>query len=290
MRASLAIVVVTHNRRESLLGTLEKLHELEAAYQVVVVDNASTDGTVTAVQQHFPQVQVVPRSTNIGAVARNDGVRMVRQPYVAFADDDSWWARGALSRAVTIFETHSRLGLIMSRILVGPEERLDPCCELMSRTPLERPLGLPGFPILGFVACGAIVRRSAFVGVNGFHDLFGTSGEEGMLAIELARQGWRLAYVPEVVSHHYPSKMRSMHGRYVDGVCHELWTTWLRRSPRRVMQLTLKITRDAFHDSTARRGLLAACRGLPWVVKDRAAVPPAIEQQLVLLEKQLQEE
>jgi len=290
LKSLLAIVVVTHNRRESLLQTLEKLHRLEAAFPVVVVDNASTDDTVTAVRQHYPQVQIVRRPDNIGAVARNDGVRAVRQPFVAFADDDSWWARGSLSRAAALFQDHPRLGLIMSRILVGPEERLDPCCELMARTPLERPLGMPGFPILGFVACGAIVRRSAFLNVNGFHELYGTSGEEALLAIELARQGWRLAYVPEVVSHHHPSRVRSMNGRYVDGVCNYLWTNWLRRSPRRAAEATLGILRDAVHDDVARRGLAAAVRGLPWVIKDRVPVSPAIERQLTLLEKQLKEE
>lgn len=290
MHLPLAIVVVTHNRRDTLLHTLAQLHRLEADYPIVVVDNASTDGTAAAVRRLFPRARLIRRPRNVGAVARNDGVAATRHPFVAFADDDSWWAEGALTRAVTCFRQHPRLGLIMSRILVGPEERLDPCCELMSRTPLPPPPNLPGYPILGFVACGAVVRRAAFLSAGGFHPRYGTSGEEALLSIDMAHRGWRLAYLPEVISHHHPSSKRSMHGRYVDGVCHALWTAWLRRPLRRAAAITRTFLRDALHDEVARRGLLAALRGLPWVVRARVPVSSYLENQLCLLEAQQAEE
>jgi glycosyltransferase involved in cell wall biosynthesis len=77
--------MVTRNRRETLLRTLEHLHDLEQDFPIVVVDNASTDNTREAICRKFPQVRVVMMDKNIGAVARNYGVRQVSQPYVAFA-------------------------------------------------------------------------------------------------------------------------------------------------------------------------------------------------------------
>ena len=282
----LAIVIVTHNRCESLVRTLEQLHRLEAPFPMVLVDNASTDDTVATVHQRFPDVQIIARTTNIGAVARNDGVHAVQQPYIAFADDDSWWAYGALSRAIELFEQHPRLGLMMSRIVVGAEERPDPCCDLMARSPLPSTDDLPGVPILGFVACGAIVRRSAFLQANGFHSAFGSSGEEALLAMDLADYGWGLSYIDTIVSHHYPSTIRNVTSRRIDGVRDELWTIWLRRPPKEIVRVTAKHLRAAPTSRLSFFGLLAALRGLPWVLRQRRAISPQLERQLQLLDQQ----
>jgi GT2 family glycosyltransferase len=282
----LALVIVTRNRRESLVRTLEHLQALEAPYHIVVVDNASTDDTAATVREQFPTVQLVTRTSNIGAVARNDGVRVVQQPYIAFADDDSWWAHGALSRAIELFERYPRLALIMSRIVVGLEQRPDPCCDLMQRSPLARSDDLPGIPILGFVACGAIVRRSAFLQANGFHPAFGSSGEEALLAMDLASKGWGLSYVDTIVSHHHPSTIRNVTSRRIDGVRDELWTVWLRRPRKEMVRVTVKHLRAAPHDRISRLGLLAALRGLPWVLRQRVPVALHLERQLQLLDQQ----
>ncbi|OMQ15783.1 hypothetical protein A7K94_0207135, partial [Modestobacter sp. VKM Ac-2676] len=68
---------------------------------MIVVDNASADGTADAVRAATPRVDVLGLPANAGAVARTDGVRRATTPYVAFADDDSWWEPGALQRAAT---------------------------------------------------------------------------------------------------------------------------------------------------------------------------------------------
>ena len=60
--------------------------------QLVVVDNASHDGTAEAVRARFPEVTLVPLGTNIGAAGRNAGVARLETTYVAFCDDDAWWS------------------------------------------------------------------------------------------------------------------------------------------------------------------------------------------------------
>ncbi|MEU8249160.1 glycosyltransferase [Nonomuraea sp. NPDC048916] len=73
-----------------------------------MVDNGSTDVTVCFVQRHFPHVRVVEAGCNLGAPARNLGVELAETPYVAFADDDSWWAAGALELAAHLLDAHPR--------------------------------------------------------------------------------------------------------------------------------------------------------------------------------------
>ncbi len=158
---SVAVVVATRNRAVELEATLERLRALPERPQVVVVDNASGDGTALRVRRHHPQVEVVELRENLGAAARTVGALHTTSRYVAFSDDDSWWAPGSLERAAELLDRHPRLALVAARVLVGPNERLDPVCAAMASSPLAPTPDLPGRPVLGFVACGAVVRRSA---------------------------------------------------------------------------------------------------------------------------------
>ena len=93
------VVVCTHDRRERLLATLGRLRALESPPPIVVVDNASTDGTAAAVRRRYLDVAVIESRRPLGSAARTLGVAAAGTPLVAFSDDDSWWAPGALERA-----------------------------------------------------------------------------------------------------------------------------------------------------------------------------------------------
>ncbi len=284
---AMGIVIVTRNRVETLLGTLARLTALPERCPIVVVDNASTDGTPAAVRAHFPAVTVLALTRNRGGVARNYGVRQLACAYIAFADDDSWWAPGSLTRAIDYFAATPRLGLLMARILVGPTERLDPACAEMARSPLPRPLGLPGVPILGFVACGAIVRRAAFLEVGGFDPRFGTGGEEAIVAMSLAAHDWQLSYLADVVAHHHPSPSRpNMRERYIEGISDRLWEAWLRRPLGPALRITANHLRLARTDPINRAGVVRAIRELPHILRQRRVVPPHVEALIGLLERE----
>ena len=150
---------------------------------------------------------------------------------MAFSDDDSWWRPGALARAVALLEAHPRLALVAARVLVGPEEVTDPTCLQMQRGPIPPDADLPGPPVVGFLACGAVVRRSAFLAVGGFEPRYGIGGEEELLAIDLAAAGWGLIYAGDVVAHHHPARGDGRPGRRRAQVRNALWTAWLRRPP-----------------------------------------------------------
>jgi len=283
---SLGIVIVTRNRVATLLGTLGRLAALPGDHPIVVVDNASTDGTPAAVRAHFPAVTVIALTRNRGGVARNYGVRRLPCAYVAFADDDSWWAPDSLPRAAAYFADSPRLGLIMARILVGSTERLDPACAEMARSPIPRPSDLPGVPVLGFVACGAIVRRAAFLAVGGFDPRFGTGGEEAIVAMSLAAHGWHLAYIEDVVAHHHPSLDRpNMRERYIEGISDRLWEAWLRRPLGPALRITARHLGLARTDPINRAGVARAARELPRILRQRQVVPPNVEAMITLLER-----
>jgi GT2 family glycosyltransferase len=272
-----AVVIATRNRGPELLGTLTRLLALSERPRIVVVDNGSTDGTAELVRARHPDVQVVGLRRNRGAAARTVGARLVDCPYVAFSDDDSWWAPGALARATELLDRHPRLAVLAARVLLGPGRRLDPVCQEMADSPLQPADDLPGPPLLGFIACGAVVRRDAFLEVGGFDARLGVGGEEELLALDLAARGWGLAYVDEVVAHHYPSPSRDPADRRRLLVRNALWSAWLRRPLGGAARQTAHLAALAVHQPGAWPGVLLAMGGLPWVLRERRPVPRDLE-------------
>ena len=286
----MSVVIATRDRRDELLHTLDRLADLPERPPVIVVDNGSTDGGPEAVRAEHPEVTVLALGTNHGAPARNRGVAAATTPYVAFADDDSWWAPGALARAADAFDTHPRLAVVAARTLVGPDERLDPVSAEMARSPLPPPAAtgdgapLPGPPVLGFVACAAVVRRDAFLAAGGFSDVVFFMGEEQMLALDLASAGWHLAYLDEVVAHHHPSSSaRAPEARRALIARNDLLTTWMRRPLGVVASRTAAMARAALTDPVQRSALRQAAGRIPRAVRERRAIPAAVERQVRLL-------
>lgn len=277
-----SVVVITRNRRDSALRCLRELTARSPDAPVIVVDNESSDGTAVALRSAFPQIRVLEPGRNLASAGRTLGARIADTRFVAFADDDSWWAPGALARAAGVLHVHPRVAVLAGRVLVGPATREDCFNEVLANSPLPPVGDLPGPPVLGFMACAAVVRRDAFLDAGGFHPRYGVGGEEGLLAIDLAACGWALAYVDSLVAHHHPSSGgRSRRGP--NSVRNALWTAWLRRPVPSVTALTADAVRSGIRDADAARGLLAAVRGLPWVWRERRAIPRDVERQLRLL-------
>jgi GT2 family glycosyltransferase len=280
-----SVVVITRDRRAELLRTLGALTALPERPDVVVVDNGSRDGTAEAVRAAHPAVRLIALAENMAGAARTLGVRAARTRFVAFCDDDSWWAPGALRRAADLLDRDGRIGLVAARVLVGPEERLEPTCAAMAASPLPPEPGLPGPRVLGFVACGAVVRRDAYLDVGGFDPRHGVGGEEALLAADLAAAGWRLVYVGELVAYHHPSPVRDHARRRSVTVRNDLWFAWLRRPLRSAVRHTARAAAAARRDPAARAGITAALRGLPWALRRRRPAAGPLARDLQLLEQ-----
>ncbi len=278
--APVAVVIATRNRGTELLGTLARLRALDEQPPIVVIDNGSTDGTAELVRAHCPGVQVVGLRRNQGAAARTIGARLLDSPYIAFSDDDSWWAPGALSQAVELLNRHPRLAVVAARVLVGPGRRLDPVCDQMAHSPLPPAADLPGPSVLGFIACGAVVRRAAFLEVGGLGIRLGVGGEEELLSVDLAARGWGLAYVEEVVAYHHPSPTRNPSGRRRVQIRNALWSAWLRRPLGGAARQTAHLAALAMHHPGAWSGVFLAMLGLPWVLRERRPVHRELEAAL----------
>ncbi|MEA2246153.1 MAG: hypothetical protein QOH46_682 [Solirubrobacteraceae bacterium] len=281
-----AIVVASRNRRDLLLRTLPMHLGLPERPRVVVVDDASTDGTAEAVRAAAPGVDVIALRTRMGAAARNVAMRQLDVPYVALCDDDSWWTPGALRQAADLLDRHPRLAVVNGRVLVGADEHTDPMSEEMAQSPLPRAGDQPGHPLLSFVACAVVLRRSAVLQAGGFSERLGVGGEEELLGWDLAAAGWLMSYVPEIVAHHDPPPHNGRPERRETGIRNTLWVTWLRRPARPAAVRTARVLRRCPPDRHTARAVARALAGRAWVLRERRTSPPLVEEMRRLLERQ----
>jgi GT2 family glycosyltransferase len=278
------VVIMTRDRREELLRTLERMTALPERPSIIVADNGSTDGTADAVLSRFPEVSLWRSPENLGAAARNAAVRRVGSPYVAFCDDDTWWEPGALSTAADVLDAHDGLASVTGRVVVEPGSTDDPIVPELSGSPVPAPGWLPGPALLGILAGASMVRVAAFREVGGFSPRLWLGGEEELLAIDLAARGWWMCYRDDVVVHHAASTVRDATKRRRLGIRNTLWTTWLRRPVPGALRRTRAILGSLPRDATSARALADAVAGLPWVVCERRVVPRGVEEGLRLLE------
>jgi GT2 family glycosyltransferase len=261
------IVVATRNRPDRLAETAA--HHRAA---LIVVDNASDE------RIRLAGAEVVRLDTNLGAAARNVGVERARTPYVAFADDDSYWAPGSLARAATLLRTHPRTALVTAQVRVGPAGRLDPVSATMAAAAIGTPPGAAGPSVLGFLACAVVVRRDAFLAAGGFNPRLFLYGEEALLAMDLAAAGWRLSYVSSLLVRHFPEPAgRNPRARSRLETRNRVLTALLRRPPA----VVARTAAAAFGTDPA--ALADVLPHLPWALRHRRRLPAPVEAALCRL-------
>lgn len=116
----LSVVLITWNAEEKLKRCIDSvLSSIDHAKdEIVLVDNASVDGTEKMVGRDYPMVRYMRLGSNIGVgPARNRGISLARGKYIMTLDDDAWVKQGNVGDVIeSIFESHPDLGLVGFRI------------------------------------------------------------------------------------------------------------------------------------------------------------------------------
>jgi len=195
-------VIPTRDARSLLLEALTSLAGQTVDHDVVVVDNASSDGTAAAVAERFPEVRVVRSEENLGfGRAVNRGVETVDTPIVILVNNDVVCEPDFVERMLAPF-ADDRVGLVAGVLLQhdAPELvdsagiELDPTLRswdrLWNRPAAELADGAP----LGPCGGAAAYRMRAWREVGGFDDAFFAYWEDVDLALRLRLAGWRCAF------------------------------------------------------------------------------------------------
>jgi len=114
-----SVIVVAHDVREEVLACLASVerHAREVTYELLLVDNGSTDGTAVAVAASFPAAEVIRLPRNAGVAARNEGLRRARGRLRMFLDSDAQLTAGALAELVRYLDANPGVGLVGPKLV-----------------------------------------------------------------------------------------------------------------------------------------------------------------------------
>lgn len=185
----LSVILATHNRREILLNTLERVRACglpPGQYEIWVVDNASSDGTAAAVAT-CPDVNLIRLRRNGGACAKAHAIERARGEFLLLLDDDSWPRPGCVQRMIQRLSSDPRLAI------AGFTVHLPDGSQECSALPCA------------FVGCGVGLRAQAVRAVGGVDRSFFMAAEEYDLAFRLLAADWRVQIFGDLQVEHLKS-------------------------------------------------------------------------------------
>lgn len=225
-----SIIVVSYNSRPYLEACLGSLLATDyPRFEVIIVDNASTDGSLDFVREHFgpaPRLKILLNATNIGASrGRNVGIVTAVGEYLSFLDSDTYVDPGWLTALIAAFVLDKGIGASQSKLLLaGQEGVLDSCghhlapwgfpFEVGSRE-LDRGQYDRITNIFGAKSAAMTIRRDVLERVRPFDPDYFIYGEETDLCWRIWLSGYRVVFVPSSVVYHRVGGTLNEHSRHL---------------------------------------------------------------------------
>ncbi len=224
MSPDLSIIILNYNVKQLLLNCLKSVNK---NWQIIVIDNASTDGSMEAVRKQFPQVEIIENKENLGFAAGNNvAIPKVKAPVVLFLNPDTLVVGDAIGKSYGYLMSNPDIGALTCRVEL-PDGKLDYSCHRRFPTPWNSFcyfLGLskifPKSPIFaGYTATyldinkpheidcatGAflMVRKIAGDQINWWDKDYFWNGEDIEFCFSLKEHGWKVYFYPEEKIIHY---------------------------------------------------------------------------------------
>ncbi|MEI6783535.1 MAG: glycosyltransferase, partial [Verrucomicrobiota bacterium] len=243
---TVSIVIPAFNKVEltrQCLATIQK-HTPAGRYEVIVLDNASTDATrdLLAPEDAVGRLRVISNPENRGfAKACNQGAQAARGKYILFLNNDTEVQPGWLDALVSLADADPTVAAVGSKLLfpngtlqhagvaIGEVQGRDPFLPVHTFYKAEADLAEANQRRIyqALTAACLLVRKSAFEAVGGFDEGFWNGYEDVDLCLRLQEQGWLMVYEPASVVIHHESQSGPARFAKVKENIHRLHQKWL---------------------------------------------------------------
>lgn len=200
--------ILSFNRKDELRNNLTKVYEQDYKnIEVIVVDNASGDGSSEMVKKEFPGVQVIQLEKNIGIAGWNEGFKAAKGEYVLVLDDDSYPTGSTIKVGIKKIIDNPNVAIIACKIVSDPRHK--PYNE-------SEKIDFENF-VNSFTGCGAIIRKSVLEKVGGFEKELFIYFHEVEFSIRVIDAGWNILFCPtSIVIHNFSIANRLVDSDLVD--------------------------------------------------------------------------
>lgn len=217
---TLSVIIVSYNTRQMTLDCLQTLSAGLGglATEVVVVDNASTDGSAAAIAEVHPEVSLIANARNVGfGAANNQAMERARGEFFLLLNSDAFVRPDAAPSLVKYLRAHPDVAVVGPRLLNADGSLQVSCFPFPSpaRAWLENLWVSAAFPhhprwgdyrrwphdrerlVDSVIGACMLVRREAYAQVGGFDERFFMYSEELDWQRRLRDRGWRVAFTPD---------------------------------------------------------------------------------------------
>lgn len=196
-----SVIIPTYNGAHCVSEAIESaLSQSFTDFEVIVVDDGSTDGTVDVLSQYGAKIKIVRKSNGGIASARNAGIEALAGEWIALLDHDDLWDRDKLERQVSHLRAHPDLALLYSRARVIRDSRETGGRQELTGSPL--PAGFPqyeGLLMKNIVPpLTAIFRRDVVSSLGGLRQQLAPA-DDWDLWLRIAKQH-RIGFIPDVLA------------------------------------------------------------------------------------------
>lgn len=253
MALAASVVIPQYNGRRFLPALMESLAaQTRTDFEIIVVDDGSTDDGIDYLRQHWPNVRVQKNAANVGfAGSVNAGIRATAAPFVALLNNDTHVDRNWMAEALAAFD-EADVGAVASlSLLAEPPHRIDTAGDVytVAGGAVKRLHGMPREAVNGlsrdaFSASGvsAFFRRAALDQVGLLDEAFESYYEDVDLGFRLQWAGWRCVLAPRSVCfHHLSSSYGSTSWRYRYNSSRNAEIVWWSHMPRRLRRRYLHV-------------------------------------------------
>lgn len=217
--AKISIIILNWNTRDLLAQCLDSIerHKGEFQLEILVVDNASNDGSQAMLKEKYPQIRLIINSQNVGfAKGNNQAMQVAQGDYFLLWNSDTFAIPGAMQSLLYLAEKEPKAGIVGAQLRNADnsfQASYSPFPnqwrEFLILTGLGRTFLDHAYPSLGpeeekgpqivdYVegAC-LLVRRQAFQEVGGFDEAYFMYAEEVDWCYRMAKHGWQVWYQPQ---------------------------------------------------------------------------------------------
>ena len=217
MKAFVSVIIVNHNGIEFVDSCLRSVFESRYSdFEVIVVDNASTDGSREYIKREFgsdSRLRLVENSGSLGpAVGRNRGARIAKGKHLIFFDNDTRVDKNCINELVAVLENDTSIGAGQAKLLQMDKPDYYDCAGdyfgplgfLVDRAKRKKDVGQFDKieDIFNAKSAASIVRKDVFDKAGGFDADFYMYLEETDLSWRIWLAGYRVVFVPRAIVYH----------------------------------------------------------------------------------------